>query len=100
MEILDINQKELDKLRDLLKKAKISKYFDVFVQKGVYRVKDLQDYVKDELLIEISMSQPERERFWKYVNQSRPPWWTIKVCLLFVCLFVCLFVWLVGWLVS
>ena len=79
METLDTNQKDLDKLKDFLQKAKVSKYFEAFTQHGVYRVKDLQDYVKEGFLIEINMSQPERERFWKYVNQSRPPWWNIKV---------------------
>ena len=68
----DIDSKELEKLKSFLQKAKLSKYVDTFIQKGVYRVRDLQRYVKDQFLFEIGMSQPERERFWEHVNQTRP----------------------------
>lgn len=70
--ISDFDSKEIEKLQEFLKKAHLSKYLSPFVKNGVTRVKDCQDYVKEDFLVnQLHMSQPERERFWKYVIKAR-----------------------------
>ena len=77
--ISDFDFKEVQKLREFLEKARLSKYLQPLVSNGVTKVKDCQDYVKDDFLIQLHMSQPERERFWKYVIKSRPIGFYFKV---------------------
>ncbi|KAI6653292.1 Activated CDC42 kinase 1 [Oopsacas minuta] len=74
----EFDPKEVEKLRNFLNKALLSKYFTPFLSNGVYRVKDLQEHVKDEFLLSVNMSQPERDRFWKNVEQTRKPLWKLK----------------------